>query len=67
LRKKRPSIELPDSLDQEIAALVDSRGRDKFVREAIRQELERCRLLASIPKQHPTRHKAAQQNGRLRP
>jgi metal-responsive CopG/Arc/MetJ family transcriptional regulator len=47
LKKKRASIALPDGLEQQIAALVGRRGRNAFVREAVRQEIERQRVLAS--------------------
>jgi Arc/MetJ-type ribon-helix-helix transcriptional regulator len=50
LKKKRPSIRLPDGLERQIAALVGRRGRQAFVREAVRQEIERKKLLASFPK-----------------
>jgi len=46
LKKKRASITLPDGLEQQIAALVGRRGRNAFVREAVRQEIERQRVLA---------------------
>lgn len=47
MKKKRPLLALPDGLEQQIDALVGRRGRDAFVREAVRQEVERRRVLAS--------------------
>jgi metal-responsive CopG/Arc/MetJ family transcriptional regulator len=47
-RKKRRSIELPEELEQQITALAGRRGRAAFIREAVRQEIERRRLLASV-------------------
>jgi hypothetical protein len=54
-RKKPRSIELPKELEQQIAALAGRRGRAAFIREAIRQEIERRRLLASGPSMNTRR------------
>jgi hypothetical protein len=56
LRKKRRSIELPAELEQQITALAGQRGRAAFIREAVRQEIERRRLLASAPRVDPRRN-----------
>jgi metal-responsive CopG/Arc/MetJ family transcriptional regulator len=47
LKKKRPLLVLPDGLEDQIDTLVGQRGRAAFVREAVRQEIERRRVLAS--------------------
>jgi hypothetical protein len=55
-KKRSASIELPKELEQQISALVGRRGRAAFIREAVRQEIERRRLLASAPSVNPRRN-----------
>ena len=58
LKKKRLRLEeLTPELEREIVALVGKRGRNAFVREAVRQELERRRVLES--RNNAARPKAA--------
>ena len=50
MKRKRQASELPEGLEEQIALLVGRRGRDAFVREAVRQEIERRRVLESAPR-----------------
>jgi predicted transcriptional regulator len=48
---KKPQVhDLPEGLERQIVALVGRRGRGAFLREAVRQEIERQRVLKSAPK-----------------
>jgi metal-responsive CopG/Arc/MetJ family transcriptional regulator len=48
-RKKTAAVTLPAALERQIDALVGRRGRRAFLREAIRQEIERKRVLGGAP------------------
>jgi hypothetical protein len=48
-KKKTGVVKLSRALERQIDTLVGSRGRGAFLREAIRQEIERKRVLATLP------------------
>jgi hypothetical protein len=58
VKKKRVSILLPRGLSLEIESQVGRRALNTFFREAAQQELERRRVLESIPNETAGRNGA---------